>query len=247
MKPPKVILIGIGVLALAIITGMLWRSASENPGSTPASRQSTAATSHSPGDPNTPPASKKLDQSTSSQSPVSVPPPPSKPRGPIEHTTAGKKPYDTGIKNDPRVSHTNDGKHVFNESIAIARQLHAPNTEPEEDVSRLNDIVTFYRTLLKQNPEAGDNQSIVAALTGENEKNIVVFPPDHPALNGNGQLLDRWQTPYFFHALSGNEMEIFSAGPDQIMGTNDDIAFTDRDHSDFLQGLTEEPDPGFDE
>jgi len=36
-------------------------------------------------------------------------------------------------------------------------------------------------------------------------------------------LVDAWGTPFFFHQLSGHEMEIHSAGPDKIMWTADDL------------------------
>ena len=38
-----------------------------------------------------------------------------------------------------------------------------------------------------------------------------------------GELVDAWGTPYFFHQISGSEMEIHSAGPDKIMWTSDDL------------------------
>jgi hypothetical protein len=43
-------------------------------------------------------------------------------------------------------------------------------------------------------------------------------------VNGQGQLIDNWGTPFFFHSLSRNEMEIRSAGPDRRMWTTDDLA-----------------------
>jgi hypothetical protein len=41
-------------------------------------------------------------------------------------------------------------------------------------------------------------------------------------LNDKGELVDRWGTPYFFHQLSRDHMEIRSAGPDKVMWTQDD-------------------------
>ena len=41
--------------------------------------------------------------------------------------------------------------------------------------------------------------------------------------NERGELTDAWGTPYFFHQLSGTEMEIHSAGPDRRMFTGDDL------------------------
>ena len=61
------------------------------------------------------------------------------------------------------------------------------------------------------------------ALRGRNRLGLAFLPARHPALNEHGQLVDRWGTPYFFHALSSTRMEIRSAGPDQRMYTEDDV------------------------
>jgi hypothetical protein len=42
-------------------------------------------------------------------------------------------------------------------------------------------------------------------------------------LNGDGELVDPWGTPYFFHQISSSDTEVRSAGPDRIMHTSDDI------------------------
>jgi len=42
-------------------------------------------------------------------------------------------------------------------------------------------------------------------------------------INAKGELVDYWGTPFFFHQLSGTQMEIHSAGPDRQMWTGDDI------------------------
>ena len=52
-----------------------------------------------------------------------------------------------------------------------------------------------------------------------------LLPPDHPAINPNGELCDRWGTPFFFHAESAKKMEIRSAGPDKKMWNDDDVVF----------------------
>ncbi len=40
---------------------------------------------------------------------------------------------------------------------------------------------------------------------------------------GETVLIDRWKTPYRVHLVERNLIEIFSAGPDQKMGTSDDL------------------------
>ncbi len=69
----------------------------------------------------------------------------------------------------------------------------------------------------------GTNAEIVKALTGGNAKGATYLPPDQQRLNANGELIDRWGTPYFFHQNSATEMEVRSAGPDMTLFTSDDI------------------------
>lgn len=55
---------------------------------------------------------------------------------------------------------------------------------------------------------------------------LVFFPPISPnpgTINEAGELLDRFDTPYFFHPISSKHIEIRSAGPNQKIGNNDDI------------------------
>ena len=87
---------------------------------------------------------------------------------------------------------------------------------------RVRRMVTDYHTLAGENP-VGTNAEIMAALMGKNPRGAVLGPPDGVELNRQGELVDEWGTPYFFHQLSRDLMEIHSAGPDKIMGTPDDI------------------------
>jgi len=69
----------------------------------------------------------------------------------------------------------------------------------------------------------GTNEEITQALRGENPKRINFLTADGNRVNSQGELVDTWGTPYFFHQLSGHEMEIRSAGPDRVMYTSDDL------------------------
>ena len=70
----------------------------------------------------------------------------------------------------------------------------------------------------------GNNREITAALNGQNSRQVVFLNPDDGlSINPRGELVDNWGTPYFFHQLSANEMEIHSAGPDRKMWTADDL------------------------
>ncbi len=79
-----------------------------------------------------------------------------------------------------------------------------------------------YAAAFGENP-VGNNAEITAALMGKNPKQINFIAGESGLhLNANGELLDGYGTPFFFHQLSGHEMEIRSAGEDRKMWTFDD-------------------------
>lgn len=82
--------------------------------------------------------------------------------------------------------------------------------------------IRLYGSTFGGNP-VGTNPEITRQLQGENPKRINFLKPDGNRVNSNGELVDPWGTPYFFHQLSGTEMEIHSAGPDRRMWTADDL------------------------
>ncbi len=101
------------------------------------------------------------------------------------------------------------------------------STDPDLDIAR-NDaeniglMLRDFRTVIGENP-TGTNAEIMKAVMGGNKKGAQLGPPTGMALNGEGELVDRWGTAVFFHQMSGNEMEIRSAGPDRKLYTSDDI------------------------
>ena len=89
-----------------------------------------------------------------------------------------------------------------------------------ENMSR---AVRQYGQMFGGNP-VGTNPEITSQLAGGNPKHINFINPEAGMrINGNGELVDPWGTPYFFHQISGTDMEIHSAGPDGIMWTSDDL------------------------
>ena len=88
-------------------------------------------------------------------------------------------------------------------------------------IDQVNLMIRDYRTLAGENP-VGTNAEIMAAVMGNNPKQAKLGPPEGAKLNEKGELIDRWGTPYFFHQLSRDHMEIRSAGPDKVMWTADD-------------------------
>ncbi len=99
------------------------------------------------------------------------------------------------------------------------------NASPASPVMELDNVsfaIRDFRTALKENP-VGSNAEITRALLGDNSKQVKTPVPSGSSINAEGELCDRWGTPYFFHQLSSNSMEVRSAGPDRKMWTGDDL------------------------
>ena len=110
---------------------------------------------------------------------------------------------------------------------AFADALNAADRDISADLLTLATVLESFRSNFPSsgNP-VGDNAEIAAVLTGRNALRLAMIAPDHRALNAQGELCDRWGTPFFFHQLSGSEMEIRSAGPDRSLHTPDDAVLT---------------------
>jgi hypothetical protein len=106
----------------------------------------------------------------------------------------------------------------------LARDLNSPATDIQADLRLVLDVLgTFRSNFPRDGNPTGSNAEITAALTGQNKLRLALLPPRHPAINGAGELCDRWGTPFFFHAESATRMEIRSAGPDRTLWTPDDV------------------------
>ncbi len=103
--------------------------------------------------------------------------------------------------------------------------LHEAGTEPRADVRIVGAVLRNYLQAVTGSdvPPLGFNEEIVRALGGANPLWVVFLPPNHPAIDGQGRLCDRWGTPYFFHPLSAADYEVRSAGPDRKLFTADDL------------------------
>ncbi|MDQ6859854.1 MAG: hypothetical protein M3032_01675 [Verrucomicrobiota bacterium] len=107
---------------------------------------------------------------------------------------------------------------------SVARATPAPippDAEAMIEVDKVNLMIRDFRTIAGENP-VGTNAEIMAAVMGNNPRQAKLGPPEGMKLNEKGELLDRWGTPYFFHQLSRDHMEIRSAGPDKVLWTGDD-------------------------
>jgi hypothetical protein len=112
------------------------------------------------------------------------------------------------------------------EHSRLADGLNAPSGDVHSDLRLVNEIFIAYRGATHTEDPVGENSEITAALKGRNKLGYAFIPSDNPAINTKGELCDRWGTPYFFHQLSGQKMEIRSAGPDHRLWTADDEVLT---------------------
>lgn len=129
------------------------------------------------------------------------------------------------VEGDVRVLDASvDGTIPLPEMIHLTDRLNQPDTDIRQDVEILTLLFdTFRQTHDGARPPGGENDEITAQLRGRNSKHLAFIAPDHPAINEEGQLLDRWGTPYHFHPVSREELEFRSAGPDRKLFTGDDV------------------------
>ena len=105
--------------------------------------------------------------------------------------------------------------------VEPSRLAEPPDKEALIEIDKVSLMIRDFRTIAGENP-VGTNAEIMATVMGGNPKQAKLGPPEGVHLNANGELIDRWGTPYFFHQLSHDHMEIRSAGPDRTLWTEDD-------------------------
>lgn len=93
-----------------------------------------------------------------------------------------------------------------------------------EDRASLEDIVINYLQSAPHSirPPLGTNDEITRALMDRDTLGDSAIPASHPAIV-SGQLVDRWGSPWLFHQLAADLIEVRSAGPDRKPFTADDI------------------------
>ena len=121
-----------------------------------------------------------------------------------------------------------------NDRVLIRTNLHSLMPAPDDAASttpalppttvldNARVLMHNYAAQFGENP-VGDNAEITAALTGKNPKQVNFLREDSGLrVNDKGELLDAWGTPFFFHQLAADRMEIRSAGEDKKLWTLDD-------------------------
>ena len=107
-------------------------------------------------------------------------------------------------------------------AAAVAETTESRSLPPSTILENMRTTIRQYGATFGENP-VGTNPEITAALKGANPRHIDFLRADGNRVNANGELVDAWGTPYFFHQLSAHQMEIRSAGPDRVMYTADDL------------------------
>lgn len=137
-----------------------------------------------------------------------------------------------GFTNAPRPATVAPGPSAIaaesqHDEFPLAAELNAAKSSVAQDLDRVSQILDAWRTNFPRdgNP-VGENHEITAALLGDNPLGLKLIPRNHRAVNARGELCDRWGTPLRFHQLSGERMEIRSAGPDRKFGTADDALWS---------------------
>ncbi len=151
---------------------------------------------------------------------VSSEPPESPPQHPTTVFPATQKPR---TEESRAVSRRNLAYPLVESSMPdLPKRSSNMDSTSEIDMDKITLMLRDYRTITGENP-VGTNAEIMKSIMGGNPKGAMLGPPKGQSMNGNGELIDRWGTPYFFHQLTKDLMEIHSAGPDQKMWTEDDL------------------------
>jgi hypothetical protein len=123
----------------------------------------------------------------------------------------------------PSSSSGGGGQPLLGETIL--RDYGNTNLPPQNDLTLMSRLMENSLLLLKSagNHPLSANEDWAALLRGENAAHERFLPDQHAALNPQGQLIDRWGSPLFFHALGAGRYEVRSAGPDRKLWTADDL------------------------
>ena len=103
----------------------------------------------------------------------------------------------------------------------------APAGPLEDDLKMVAELLDAAALLVKDLDRfpLPDNAAFTTFLQGRNPHRVAWIRPGHPAVNGKGELVDRWGNPLFFHRESSREITLRSAGPDGKMWNDDDGVF----------------------
>ena len=144
-----------------------------------------------------------------------------KPDAQVVNPLSGEAPEETTSQKHALFSPQSDGSVLHNPALSASRQLYEES--PERDLEIMAEILDFYREIFREIPPGIENRKITEQLLGGNEKNLIFLSKEHCSLSPNNELLDRWNSPFFFQPLTATAAKIISKGPDQTLWTEDDL------------------------
>jgi hypothetical protein len=101
----------------------------------------------------------------------------------------------------------------------------SPQQTAKQDLQILRRLLDTYFIAVKSTDALpmSANEEIIATLAGQRKNKLPFLTLPHPAINAQGQLIDRWGSPVHFHQLAQKQYEIRTAGPDRTPYTDDDL------------------------
>lgn len=145
------------------------------------------------------------------------------PIAPQTETAESEIPTTSVVVTASSVASSKNSGQLLGESIL--RDYGNTNQPPENDLTLMSRLMENSLLLLKSagNRPLSANEDWADLLRGKNSIQEKFISDTNVALNGQGQIIDRWGTPLFFHALGSARYEIRSAGPDKKLWTADDV------------------------
>ncbi len=113
--------------------------------------------------------------------------------------------------------------------------LNDPQGAIERDLAIVDNLLFSYYSVFQEFPY-GENADWVRVFRGANNRGIAFIATEGDWMNAAGEIVDRWDTPFYFHRMSGRQIEIRSAGPDGVHWTDDDFSSLEPD-SDLAASL----------
>ena len=97
---------------------------------------------------------------------------------------------------------------------------------PEDDLKLVAHLIINYRLLAKglDARHFSSNEAVGDTLRGKGSIPIEAVSAHHRLFDTDGLIVDRWNTPLMFHLVSSEDVNIYSHGPDKILGTDDDLS-----------------------
>lgn len=98
--------------------------------------------------------------------------------------------------------------------VSLDANRHRPRAEARSFVVALLSATKAYATEYGS-PVSGSHAQILAALGGNNQREIVFFDTAASRFNAHGELMDPWGTPYHFDLSDLKQPRIWSCGPNR--------------------------------